>query len=79
MVFLWILRLIAVLIAVYGAVCFYRADIFSYMFLKVEFAFLDYRKECGFNLRRIYGNDGIMGIYCLLCVKSVGEIINLEI
>lgn len=43
--FLWILRLIAVLIAIYGAVCFYRADIFSYMFLKVEFAFLDYEKS----------------------------------
>lgn len=41
----WILRLIAVLIAVYGAICFYRADIFSYMFLKVEFAFLDYEKS----------------------------------
>lgn len=44
-VFLWILRLIAVLIAVYGAICFYRADIFSYLFLKVEFAFLDYEKS----------------------------------
>lgn len=45
LVFPWILRLIAVLIAVYGAICFYRADIFSYMFLKVEFTFLDYEKS----------------------------------
>lgn len=44
-VFPWILRLIAVLIAVYGAVCFYQADILSYMFLKAEFAFLDYEKS----------------------------------
>lgn len=44
-VFLWILRLTAVLIAVYGAVCFYQADILSYMFLKVEFAFLAYDKS----------------------------------
>ena len=44
-VFLWSLRLIAVLIAVYGAVCFYQADILSYMFFKVEFAFLDYEKS----------------------------------
>lgn len=43
--FLWIFRLVAVLIAIYGAVCFYQADIFSYMFLKVEFAFLDYEKS----------------------------------
>lgn len=42
---LWIFRLIAVLIAGYGAVCFYKADILSYMFLKVEFAFLDYEKS----------------------------------
>lgn len=41
----WIFRLIAILIAGYGAVCFYRADILSYMFLKVEFAFLDYEKS----------------------------------
>jgi Na+-transporting NADH:ubiquinone oxidoreductase subunit NqrE len=34
----WSLRLIAVLIAAYGAVSFYQADILSYMFLKVEFA-----------------------------------------
>ena len=44
-VFLWIFRLIAVLNAIYGAVCFYQAHIFSYMFLKVEFAFLDYEKS----------------------------------
>lgn len=42
---LWIFRLVAVLIAGYGAVCFYKADILSYMFLKVEFAFLDYEKS----------------------------------
>lgn len=34
--------MIAVLIAVYGAICSYRADIFSYMFFKVEFTFPDY-------------------------------------
>lgn len=39
------LRLIAVLIAGYGGVCFWQADIVSYMFLKVEFAFIDYEKN----------------------------------
>ena len=42
---LWIMRLFAVAIAGYGAVCFWRADIFSYMFMKVEFAFIDYEKD----------------------------------
>ena len=42
---LWILRFLAVGMAVYGAICFYQADIVSYLFLKVEFAFLDYEKS----------------------------------
>lgn len=41
----WIMRVIAVAVAVYGAVCFIRADIFSYMFLKNEFAFFDFEKS----------------------------------
>ena len=43
--FLWGFRVIAILLVVYGAVCFYQADILSYMLLKVEFAFLDYAKS----------------------------------
>ncbi len=41
----WIARFMAVAIAVYGAVCFRHADIFSYMFVKVEFVFFDYEKS----------------------------------
>ena len=37
----WLSRIIAVVIAGYGAVCFYKADIVSYMFLKIQFAFFD--------------------------------------
>ena len=40
-----IARLLAVAIAVYGAVCFRQANIFSYMFVKVEFVFFDYEKS----------------------------------
>lgn len=40
----WILRIVAVLISVYGAIRFYQADIYSYMFLKNIFAYLDYEK-----------------------------------
>lgn len=42
--FWWIMRVIAFAIAVYGAVRFYQQDIYSYMFLKNQFAFLDYEK-----------------------------------
>lgn len=44
-VLLWIMRVIAAAIAVYGAICFIKADIFSYMFLKNEFAFFDFEKS----------------------------------
>ena len=42
--FWWGLRLLAVFIAGYGALCFYKADILSYMLLRATFAFLDYDK-----------------------------------
>lgn len=41
---LWILRIIAVAVAGYGAVCFYKADIVSYLFLKIQFAFFDFEQ-----------------------------------
>lgn len=47
-VLVWIIRVIAAAIAVYGAACFIKADIFSYMFLKNEFAFFDFEKNAVF-------------------------------
>lgn len=44
-VLVWILRLLGLAVAVYGAYCFICADIFSYMFLKTEFAFFDFEKS----------------------------------
>lgn len=41
----WVLRVFSVLIATYGAVCFYRADIISYMLLKNRFAFFDFEQS----------------------------------
>ena len=41
----WVLRVFAVFIAAYGAVCFYQADIISYMFLKNQFAFFDFEQS----------------------------------
>lgn len=38
------LRVLAALFAGFGAICFYQADIVSYLFLKVEFVFFDYNK-----------------------------------
>ena len=44
----WIFRIIAIVIAIYGAICFYRADIISYMFLKNQFAFFDFEQTAVF-------------------------------
>lgn len=41
----WILRVFAVLIAAYGAVCFYRANIISYMMFINQFAFFDFEQS----------------------------------
>lgn len=38
----WVLRIAVVLAAGYGAVCFYKAKIISYMFLQIRFAFFDF-------------------------------------
>lgn len=41
---LWIPRIIAVAVAGYGVVCFYKADIVSYLFLENQFAFFDFEQ-----------------------------------
>lgn len=41
----WFLRIVAFAVAGYGAYCFIKTDIFSYMFLQNEFAFLDFEKS----------------------------------
>lgn len=44
-VLVWILRLLGLAIAGYGAYSFIGADIASYMFLKTEFVFFDFEKS----------------------------------
>lgn len=43
--FIWLLRFIAVFIAGYGAYCFHKENIVSYMFLKQEFVFFDFERS----------------------------------
>lgn len=43
-IFTWVLRLAAVLIAMYGLFCFIRKDIVSYMFLRKQFVFFDFEQ-----------------------------------
>lgn len=66
----WSFRLIAVLIAAYGAVSFYQADILSYMFLKAEFAFLDYEKSAAFIFAEYMAMMGLW-VFIAFCVSKV--------
>lgn len=42
---IWLMRLSAFVFAGYGAFCFVRADILSYMFLQIPFVFFDVEKN----------------------------------
>lgn len=41
----WIMRAVAAAVAVFGAILFIKADIFSYMFLQNDFAFFGFNKS----------------------------------
>ena len=43
--FVWLMRFIAIFTAGYGAYCFHKENIVSYMFLKQEFVFFDFEQS----------------------------------
>lgn len=78
-VLMWLLRAAAFGIAGYGAFCFIRADIVSYMFLKTEFAFFDFEKNAALvfaeniammELWVCIGYYAVKGVEKLFSVKS---------
>lgn len=69
------LRLLAVLLAGYGAFCFWQADIVSYMFLKVEFAFIDYEKNGALVLLEYVAMMGLWVFLAYYGVKIMGLIL----
>lgn len=81
--FFWILRLIAVAAAGYGAVCFYKADLVSYLFLQNQFAFFDFEQTAVsvfteyiamMGLWVFIGYYGMKGMSRLLSVKRKARI-----
>lgn len=70
----WILRLLAVGIAICGVVCFYQADIASYLFLKVEFAFLDYEKSGALILAEYLAMMGLWVFISYYGAKALGKL-----
>ena len=69
----WILRLLAAGLAIYGAVCFCQADIASYMFLKAEFAFLDYEKSGALILAEYLSMMGLWVFLSYYISKVLGK------
>ncbi len=70
---LWVMRLTAVLIAGYGAFCFWKADIVSYLLLKVEFAFIDYEKNAVLVLFQYMSMMGLWVFIAYYAAKGIGK------
>ena len=72
----WSMRVIAALIAVYGGYCFVKADIFSYMFLKNDFAFFDFEKSAVFVFTEYIAMMilwSFIGYYLAKLLRKIGE------
>lgn len=70
----WIMRMFSLAIAVYGAYCFIREDIFSYMFLKNEFAFFDFEKSA---VSVFAEHTAMMGLWVVIgyyAAKGIGKL-----
>ena len=70
----WLIQLSALAAAGYGAWCFVKADIASYMFLRNEFAFLDFEKN-GFLVFTEY--TAMMGLWVFAgyyAAKGLGKL-----
>lgn len=68
------LRVLAVLVAAYGTVCFVRRDIGSYMTLQTQFVFFDYGEPFVFlfaNYLAIMGLFVFLGHYLASAVRSI--------
>ena len=74
----WIACFLAVAIAVYGAVCFRHADIFSYMFVNVEFVFFDYEKSTALVFAEHIAMMGTWIFAGYYVSKGIGRIARLE-
>lgn len=72
---LWILRLIAVAAAGYGAVCFYKADIVSYLFLQNQFAFFDFEQTAVSVFTEYIAMIGLWVFVGYYILKGIGRLL----
>lgn len=67
----WLLRLAALVFAGYGAVCFMKANIISYMFLKYKFVFFDFDKNAGLVLLEYIAMMGMWAFISYYAAKGL--------
>lgn len=73
-VVMWIIRVIAVLLAVFGLYLFSRNNILSYMFLKQQFAFFDVEKSAAAVLVEYVAMMGFCVFAAYYVSKGIGRI-----
>lgn len=73
MVLVWVSRVCAAAVAVYGAFCFCRADVVSYLFLTVKFAFLDYEKRAFWVFAEYIAMMGFWVFISYYAAKTLGK------
>lgn len=73
---IWLIRFMAILTAVYGASCFYKEKIVSYMFLKQEFVFFDFEKSAVVVFTEYIAMMGLCIFIGFYAVKGLRRIIS---
>ena len=73
-VLVWAARFFAAAVAVYGVVCFWHANILSYMFVKVEFVFFDFEKSAALVFTEYIAMMGFWIFAGYYVSKSIGKL-----
>lgn len=76
--FVWMIRFIAIFIAGYGAYCFHKQNIVSYMFLKQEFVFFDFEQSAVFVFAEYIAMMGLWVFISFYAVKGISKITSLK-
>lgn len=69
---LWMMRLAALVIAGYGAFCFYQSDLLSYMLLRNEFVFFDFEQSAGVMFAEYLSMAGLWILVGFYLTKGAG-------
>ncbi len=74
----WLMRFIAVFIAGYGAYCFYKNNLVSYMFLKQEFVFFGFEQSTISVFTEYIAMMGLWIFISFYVVKGISKVVHLQ-